>query len=1142
MVTPRRSLTTPLLLAAALLGLATPLAAQTRDPKMPALRLHTENPRIFEFKGKPTVLVTSGEHYGAVLNLDFDYRVYLDELAAKGLNYTRVFTGAYVEMPGAFGIEKNTLAPAPGRFLAPWARSTTAGYINGGNKFDLKRWDLAYFDRLKDFVAQASQRGIVVEVTLFSALYDKRGWEASPLHERNNINAVGAVERKQVHTLDNGKLLAFQDAMVRQIVRALADADNVIFEIQNEPWANLGGDIGRAAPADAASLAWQKKMAAAIVQEGRRGGRAPLIAQNIANKAVRVAEPDANVSVFNFHYADPPDAVSMNAHLSGVIGFDESGFDGNEDATYRKQGWSFILAGGGLFNNLDYSFTTARPNGTDVQKAPGGGSPALRSQLGTLSRFINGFGDDLVLMRPDAGVVKAGAAYITQALVAPGRAYAVYLARGKAEKPAAVALSVELPFGAYNLEWVDPTSGRSVSSQRFVHGGGVALLKGPMLSEDLALRMVRSGSEPQAAELPKANWATATSPDGRTQISLVLADLSSVRGYESGARLYYRVEQGDKANRKVVLPWSPLGVRRADQSFVTGLRWGRAASKAVQDRYKLVSGKALDHVAAAQETTVTLQGEAGGTLAIDLRAYNDGVAFRYRFPDKQPGWFEVLGEETGFRIPVQSLGYLTPHDDADKWKPGYENDWLADVPAGTASPQAAGWSFPALFQVQGNWVLLAESGLDRGFAGSRLAKHAPGGLYKVRLPSAEEGDGLGAVAPRWTMPWALPWRLIVVGPELGTIVETNLVTHLAAPSMVKDTSWIKPGRSSWSWWSDSDSPQDYARMVPFVDLAASMGWEYFLVDANWDTMKGGDWKQLAAYAKTKNVRLLLWYNSGGPNNTVTERPRDRMFDREARRAEMKTISEAGIAGIKVDFFQSDKQITMQQHLDILQDAADFKLLVNFHGCTLPRGWSRTYPNLMSHEAIKGGEVYKFGKTFPPKAATHNAIVPFTRNVVGPMDYTPITFSDMNHPHLTTYGHELALSVVFESGILHLADSVKSYAGLPEAPKAFLKDVPVAWDETRFVTGYPGKQAVLARRKGNVWYVGGISGLTEASAAKVSLSFLGKDAKRRFDVTVIGDGDTDRSFASRNATYTAAETIDVPLRGRGGFVMRIAPAR
>lgn len=1074
----------------------------------PGLALHPDNPRLFRFRGVPTVLVGAGAYEGAPSSQERNVEAHLDALASQGLNYTRVFAGA---------------APHPeeasaGRLAAPWARSTQPGGADGGPKFDLARFDPAHFERLARFVAAAGKRDIVVKVTLFAALGDEAAWRASPFFAGNNVNGVGQIEHKKVHTLDNGPLWKHQEAFVRQTVRALAQADNVIFELVGEPWLDRPAQETFATPADAASRAWQKQVAAVILQEGPRGGRVPLIAQNVARRAVVIPEPDPNVSVFDFHEASPPAAIAMNAGVARAFGFEGAGREGGDEASLRRQAWAFLLAGGGALGPLASAAV-----------------PEARAQLGVLARFLRGFGEDLVHMRPDEGLVKGGAPSVVQVLAAAGRAYGLYLARAAGEPETPTRLALALPFGAYDVTWLDPVTGESLATSRHVHAGGLAKLEGPARSE-LALRLVRSAEEPGLEELPRPSVARATSPDGRTRIAVVLADFAGTPGLAAGERLYVRVERGDKGKHEVVLPWSPLGVRRLDASFVTNLTWKGARSRPVRERYKLTSGKALDVSAHGEETTVTLLGEGGNVLALDLRAYDDGVAFRYRFPEAKPGFFEVTGEDTAFRLDATARGYLLPHDEPTDWGPAYEATWKADVPAGTPAPTASGFSFPALFQVGARWVLLTESGLDGSFAASRLSPE--GGLYRVRLPRAEEGSGVGAVAPRSVLPWAMPWRIVMVGDALDTIVASNLVTHLAAPSRVNDTSWIKPGRAAWSWWADSPSPKDYALMVPYIDLAARMGWEYFLVDANWGEMQNGDWKKLAAYARAKKVRLLLWYNSGGPHNRVTEAPRDLMFERQIRRAEMKTIAEAGIAGMKVDFFQSDKQSTIAQYQDILEDAAAFKLVVNFHGCTLPRGWSRTYPNLLSHEAVKGAEAYKFSRTFPDDAPVHNTILPFTRNVVGPMDYTPVTFSDSKYPHKTTNAHELALAVVFESGLQHFADSHQAYDALPEAPKAFLKEVPVAWDEVRLLGGHPGKQAVIARRKGRVWYVGGISGLPQPSTVKVPLAFVG--GKARYDVTLISDGDSDRSFSARTDVRAATDALEVALRGYGGFVMRIAP--
>ena len=477
-----------------------------RSPAQP-IRLHPDNGHYFLFRGKPTALITSGEHYGSVLNLDFDYLPYLDELHTHGLNYTRIFTGAYVEIPGSFNIQKNTLAPLPNRFLAPWKRSDTPGYANGGNRFDLNQWDEAYFQRLRDFVSQASKRGIVVEVTLFSSLYVDNGWKYSPLHPANNVNQTDSPDRKQVQTLNNGNLLGYQEKMVRKIVQGLKSFDNVFYEIQNEPWADRGNDLGLAVTqpekeanmpwqrkvevADPASLEWQRRIAFCIQNEENSLSNKHLIAQNVANFRAKADQPDPGVSIFNFHYAHPQ-AVTENYALNKVIGFDESGFAGSSDSVYRQQAWRFMLSGGGLFNSLDYSFTTERANGTDKQQAPGGGSTALRSQLKVLKDFLFSF--DFVRMKPDSvgepAITLTSEQPRTKAygLAQPGKAYAVYFEGGGHCEAA-----VELPAGKYREEWMDPQTGRIAKRSVVKHPGGKYQVKSPDYADDIALRLVRTG-------------------------------------------------------------------------------------------------------------------------------------------------------------------------------------------------------------------------------------------------------------------------------------------------------------------------------------------------------------------------------------------------------------------------------------------------------------------------------------------------------------------------------------------------------------------------------------------------------------------------------------------------------------------------
>jgi alpha-glucosidase len=385
------------------------------------------------------------------------------------------------------------------------------------------------------------------------------------------------------------------------------------------------------------------------------------------------------------------------------------------------------------------------------------------------------------------------------------------------------------------------------------------------------------------------------------------------------------------------------------------------------------------------------------------------------------------------------------------------------------------------------------------------------------------------------LPWEMPWRVIMIGETLGTIVESNLVNNLADPSKVDDIKWIKPGRASWSWWSDHDSPQDYNKLVPFIDMAAEMGWEYSLVDANWNVMKNGDLKKIVDYANEKGVGILVWYNSGGPHNRVTEQLRDAMHLEQRRKEEFKKLNEWGVKGVKVDFFQSDKPNIIKLYHDILRDAEEFKILCNFHGCTIPRGWRRTYPHMLTLEAVRGAEAYSFDPGYPDAAPWHNTILPFTRNVIGPMDYTPVTFSDQTYPHITTYGHELALSIVFESGIIHFADKVDAYLLSPEFVQTFLKGVPSAWDQTRLIAGYPGKFCVMARQNGGKWYVGAINGQEEEEKVLLTLPFL---VEGEYMLGIINDGDNDRSFRYAKKPFKPGDQMEIGMRPRGGFVIEI----
>ena len=441
----------------ALLFLWVAQAARAGTQEQP-IQLHPENAHYFLWRGRPTVLMASTEHYGAVLNADFDYRRYLDELRARGLNYTRLFSGVYCE---PWGEPFNTLNPPKDRPITPWARSATPGYADGGNKFDLGRWDEAYFSRLCDFLREAAKRGIIAEITLFCNWYDDKQWRLSPLLINNNVNNVGSLDFQVVNTLRNGEVLKHQEAMVRQIVTQINEFDNLFFEICNEPGAE--GD-------------WMDHMARLVYEVESSLPNRHLIANN--------GHATPHLSILNAHYDRDGSFVRNNYGRNLVIGYDETGFDGADDYSYRRQGWNFLLSGGGLYDNLDWSFSVAHSDGTETKwdKNLGGGSPTLRQQLGILLAFLNSL--DFISMEPDKGVIAGGVPKSAVALAEQGRQYAIYLDGGQQ-----ASLSLTLPAGAWRAEWVNTRTGQIDKGEDFKHDGGPRTLASPAYSQDIALRL-----------------------------------------------------------------------------------------------------------------------------------------------------------------------------------------------------------------------------------------------------------------------------------------------------------------------------------------------------------------------------------------------------------------------------------------------------------------------------------------------------------------------------------------------------------------------------------------------------------------------------------------------------------------------------
>lgn len=502
--TQRGILAAMILAAVAILGSKPVLGAAAGSE---AIRLLPQNPRYFEYEANPVVLVGSGEHYGAVLNPDFDFEKYLATLQRDGVNYTRLFAGYYVEPPGAFGIARNTLAPARERFLAPWARSAEGGYGGGGNRFDLTQWDTNYLARVKAFLTEARRRTIFVELTLFCSTYGDQQWAVHPLNPTNNVNGPRSVDWRSLHTQTNGAAFEVQAALTRHLVRELNGYGNLFYEIQNEPWADNHsmGDCVSPYMTEARqfpnaveiptpeTVAWQRAIAGIIVAEEANLPLKHLIAQNIANFRLPVAASDLvpEAGILNFHYAFP-EAATWNHAWDRAVGCDETGFAGRDDATYRREAWQFLFSGGGLFNHLDYSFSVGYETGTDTEpNGPGGGSPALRRQLGMLRRFLEWF--DLRDLRPvPASTVRAPGAAVW-ALGSYPRQLAVYLeARG------VETLTVDLPAANYGIEWLDPVSGQTRHKESRKHPGGTLKLAVPFApaSGPLALAITQNTPPP----------------------------------------------------------------------------------------------------------------------------------------------------------------------------------------------------------------------------------------------------------------------------------------------------------------------------------------------------------------------------------------------------------------------------------------------------------------------------------------------------------------------------------------------------------------------------------------------------------------------------------------------------------------------
>ncbi len=591
-------------------------------------------------------------------------------------------------------------------------------------------------------------------------------------------------------------------------------------------------------------------------------------------------------------------------------------------------------------------------------------------------------------------------------------------------------------------------------------------------------------SGPLAAQSVSVNG-----PDGKLQLTV---SCPSANGEVSYAVTY---------NGKQMLESSPLGMETNVGDFYRGLQLKEHKVTALDTVYEQSRIKASRIHYRANELLCSFVNGEGKNVQITFRVSNNDVAFRYTLPREQgKGSVTVNSERTGFRFPSQTTTFLCPQSDAmigwKRTKPSYEEEYKADAPMNERSGYGHGYTFPCLFKVgDDGWVLLSETGVDSRYCGSRLSDW-DNGVYRIAFPMPEENNGNGTVSPAFALPGSTPWRTVTVGETLKPIVETTVPWDVVEPRYTT-THDYKPGRGTWSWILWQDGSINYDDQVRYVDLAAAMGYEYVLIDNWWDNNIGRDrMEQFIKYARSKGVEVFLWYSSSGYWNDIEQSPVNRMDNSIARKQEMRWLQSLGVKGIKVDFFGGDKQETLRLYEEILSDADDHGLMVIFHGCTLPRGWERMYPNYVGSEAVLASENLVFDQHFCDNEAFNATLHPFIRNAVGCMEFGGVFLNkrlnrgnDGGTIRRTTDIFQLATAVLFQNPIQNFALAPNNLTDAPQICLDFMKQVPTTWDETRFIDGYPGRYIVLARRHGNTWYIAAANATAEPLKLKLDLPML-----------------------------------------------------
>ncbi len=578
------------------------------------------------------------------------------------------------------------------------------------------------------------------------------------------------------------------------------------------------------------------------------------------------------------------------------------------------------------------------------------------------------------------------------------------------------------------------------------------------------------------------------SPDTHLEVNIVVKNGSP----------FYSVNY----KKKLILKESPLGFVANVGDFSQNISYVGQQNSSIDKIYKQDRIKCSQMHYKANKLTVTLENALQQKYNVVFCVSNNNIAFRYEIPRcAETGSIVLEKEVTGFNFPISTTTFLCPQSDAmvgwKRTKPSYEEEYKTDIPVGICSQYGHGYTFPCLFRVgDDEWVLISETGVDGNYCGSHLSDAKEGSLYTIAFPMDEENNGNGTVAPAFALPGSTPWRTITIGETLKPIVETTVIWDVVEPLYETEHDY-QMGRGTWSWILWQDSSINYDDQVSYVNLAAAMGYEYVLIDNWWDTRIGHERMEfLIDYAQNKGVDIFLWYSSSGYWNDIEQGPTNLMDNPIARKREMKWLQEQGVKGIKVDFFGGDKQETIRLYEAILSDADDHGLMVIFHGCTLPRGWERMYPNYVGSEAVLASENLVFNQHFCDEEAFNACLHPFIRNAVGCMEFGG-TFlnkrlnrgNNGGTTRKTTDVFQLATAVLFQNPVQNYALAPNNLTDSPQVCLDFMRQVPTTWDETRFIEGYPGEYVVIARRHNDKWYIVGINAQKKALNLQLNLPML-----------------------------------------------------